>query len=90
VFPDADLKFFLDASVAERAERRLAEERAINPTAEYEQTLSDITDRDARDTTREDSPLMAAKDAIIINSTGLSIEEVFQRMMDKVRARDAV
>jgi cytidylate kinase len=90
VFPDADLKFFLDASVAERAERRLAEERVINPGAQYEQTMADITARDARDTTREDSPLVAAKDAIIINSTGLSIEEVFQRMMDKVRERNAV
>jgi cytidylate kinase len=90
VFPDADLKFFLDASVAERAERRLAEERVINPGAQYKQTMADITARDARDTTREDSPLVAAKDAIIINSTGLSIEEVFQRMMDKVRERNAV
>jgi len=90
VFPDADLKFFLDASVAERAERRLAEERVINPGAQYEQTMADITARDARDTTREDSPLVAAKDAIIINSTELSIEEVFQRMMDKVRERNAV
>jgi len=90
VFPDADLKFFLDASVAERAERRLAEERVTNPTADYAQTLTDITDRDARDTTRADSPLVAAKDAIIINSTGLSIEEVFQQMMDKVRERNAV
>src|SRR3954468_16543208 len=40
VFPDADIKFYLDASVKERAERRLAEERAINPDARYEQTLS--------------------------------------------------
>ena len=90
VFPDADLKFFLDASVAERAERRLAEERVINPGAQYKQTMADITARDARDTTREDSPLVAAGDAIIINSTGLSIAEVFQRMMDKVRERNAV
>jgi cytidylate kinase len=90
VFPDADIKFFLDASVAERAERRLAEERVINPGAEFEQTLADITDRDHRDTTREDSPLVAADDAIIINSTGLSIAEVFQQMMFKVRERNAV
>jgi cytidylate kinase len=90
VFPDADIKFFLDASVAERTERRLAEERVINPGAEFEQTLADITDRDHRDTTREDSPLVAADDAIIINSTGLSIAEVFQQMMFKVRERNAV
>ena len=87
VFPDADIKFFLDASVAERAERRLAEERANNPSAQYEQTLADITARDARDTTRADSPLVAAKDAFVIDSTGLSIEEVFQRMMETVRSK---
>jgi cytidylate kinase len=87
VFPDADLKFFLDANVGERAERRLAEERVINANADYRQTLADITDRDARDSTREDSPLVAARDAIVIDSTGLSIEEVFQRMMAMVKAQ---
>ena len=89
VFPDADLKFFLDASVAERAERRLAEERANNPAARYEQTLADITARDRRDTTRDDSPLVAAKDAIVIDSSALSIEEVFERMMEIVRSKRA-
>jgi cytidylate kinase len=81
VFPDAGIKFFLDANVKERAERRLAEERVAKPAADYEQTLADITERDRRDTTREDSPLVAAQDAIVIDSTGLSIEEVFQRML---------
>ena len=84
VFPDADLKFFLDANVKERAERRLREERVVNPGAEYEQTLSDIAERDRRDTTREDSPLVAAQDAIVIDSTGLSIQEVFDLMIAKV------
>jgi cytidylate kinase len=89
VFPEADIKFFLDASVAERAERRLAEERANNPAARYEQTLADITARDRRDTTRDDSPLVAAKDAIVIDSSALSIEEVFERMMEIVRSKRA-
>ena len=52
VFPNADVKFFLDAVVEERAERRLAEEREHNPEATFEQTLADITERDRRDTTR--------------------------------------
>ena len=90
VFPDADIKFFLDAGVAERAERRLAEERVNNPGAQYEQTLADITDRDRRDTMREDSPLAAAEDAIVIDSTGLSIKEVLQSMLAKVRERNAL
>jgi cytidylate kinase len=89
VFPDADIKFFLDANAAERAERRLAEEREINPGAQFQQTLADITERDRRDSTREDSPLVVARDAIVIDSTGLSIEEVFQRMMKAVKAREA-
>jgi len=87
VFPDADVKFFLDAAVEERAERRLAEEREHNPEATYEQTLADITERDRRDTTRADSPLIAAKDAIVIDSSGQSIAEVFQRMMRIVQEK---
>jgi cytidylate kinase len=87
VFPDADVKFFLDAVAEERAERRLAEEREHNPAATYEQTLVDITERDRRDTTRADSPLLAADDAMLIDSTGQPIEEVFQRMMAIVREK---
>jgi CMP/dCMP kinase len=87
VFPGADVKFFLTAVVEERAERRLVEEREHNPEATYEQTLLDIIERDRRDTTREESPLVAAKDAILIDSTGQSIEEVFQRMMSEVERR---
>ena len=85
VFPAAAVKFFLDAAPEERAERRLAEEREHNPAATYEQTLVDITERDHRDTTRIDSPLVAAEDALVIDSTGQAIEEVFQRMMTIVR-----
>ncbi len=87
VFPDADVKFFLTAVPEERAERRLAEEREHNPAATYDQTLVDITERDRRDTTRADSPLAAAADAIMIDSTGQPIAEVFQRMMREVEKR---
>src|SRR5256714_2253185 len=87
VFPNADVKFFLDAAIEERAERRLAEEREHNPAATYEQTLADITERDRRDTTRADSPLVAAEDAIVIDSTGMPIDEVFQKMMAIVHER---
>src|SRR5260370_41532728 len=87
VFPDADVKFFLTAALEERAQRRLTEERETNPAATYDQTFADITERDRRDTTRADSPLMAAEDAIVIDSTGQSIEEVFRRMMSVVREK---
>ena len=90
VFPNADVKFFLDAAIEERAQRRLAEEREHNPAATYEQTLADITERDRRDTTRIDSPLVAAEDAIIIDSTGMSIDDVFQKMLAIVKERTAV
>jgi cytidylate kinase len=87
VFPEADVKFFLDAVPEERAERRLAEERENNPTLTYDQTFADITERDRRDTTRADSPLMAAEDAIAIDSTSQSIEQVVRRMMSEVEKR---
>ncbi len=87
VFPMATVKFFLDASPSERAERRLAEEREHNAGATYEQTFADINERDHRDTTRADSPLIAAEDAILIDSTGQPIEEVFKRMMSEVEKR---
>jgi cytidylate kinase len=89
VFPKADVKFFLDAAPEERAERRLAEEREHNPAATYAQTLIDITERDRRDTTRLDSPLFAAEDAIVIDSTGQPIDEVFEQMMAHVRKKNS-
>lgn len=90
VFPNADVKFFLDATATERAERRLAEERLQNPRATHEQTLADITERDRRDTTRADSPLVAAEDAIVVDSSGMSIDDVFQKMLAIVKERTAV
>jgi cytidylate kinase len=87
VFPDADVKFFLTADVKERADRRLAEEVEDKHESSFEQTLSDITERDLRDTTRADSPLVAAPDAIVIDSTGMSIDEVLAKMMAIVREK---
>src|SRR5205823_6849096 len=87
VFPNAAVKFFLTAVIEERAERRLTEEREHNPAATYEQTLADITERDRRDTTRVDSPLVAAEDAIVIDSTGMPIDDVFQKMLAIVHER---
>jgi CMP/dCMP kinase len=89
VFPNADVKFFLDAAIEERAQRRLAEEREHNSAATYDQTLADIRERDRRDTSRADSPLLTADDAIVVDSTGMSIEDVFQKMLVIVRERTA-
>ena len=84
VFPEADVKFFLTAVPQERATRRFNEERAQDPNADFEETFADMAERDARDSTRADSPLKAAEDAIIVDSTGLTIDEVFQKMMKAI------
>ena len=84
VFPDADIKFFLDAAPEERAERRFNEDKLVNPDATLAQTFAEINERDRRDSTRADSPLKIADDAIVIDSTGLSIEAVLDRMMEYV------
>jgi len=87
VFPDADIKFFLTAVPQERATRRFNEERAQDPKANFEETFADMAERDARDSTRADSPLKSADDAIVVDSTGLSINEVFEKMMSHVEKK---
>ena len=89
VFPDADIKFYLTAAPEERAHRRYEEERVKERNITFEETLMDINTRDRRDSTRADSPLAIAEDAIVIDSTELSIEEVFERMIDAIRERQA-
>ena len=93
VFPDADVKFFLTAVPQARAERRFNEDRAQDPNVSFDETFADMTERDARDSTRADSPLKTADDAIVVDSTGLSIDEVFRQMMaavqEKASHRDA-
>jgi cytidylate kinase len=85
VFPDADIKFFLTAGAEERAERRYKEDQSTGASATtYAETLADLIERDRRDSTRKDSPLKVADDAILIDSTGKSIEEVFEEMMQKI------
>jgi len=84
VFPNADLKFFLTASPEDRAERRFNEDRVANANVSLEQTMTEMIERDRRDSTRADSPLKVADDAIVIDSSALSIEQVFARMMEYV------
>ena len=86
VFPDAPVKVFLTASPQERARRRAAQnlERGLPHT--YDEILADITARDAYDSTRETSPLVAADDAVILDSTMMTIEYVTERIAELVRA----
>ncbi|HSE15930.1 MAG TPA: (d)CMP kinase [Pyrinomonadaceae bacterium] len=85
VFPDADIKFFLTAAPEERAERRYKEDQiTAASSATFADTLADMIERDRRDSTRADSPLKVADDAIVIDSTGKSIQEVFDEMMGRI------
>lgn len=84
VFPDAPLKFFLTASAQERAQRRYAQLIAKGESVNLPRLLEDIQERDARDISRAASPLVPAEDAIVVDSTGKSIEIVFDQIMLKV------
>src|SRR5687768_16825762 len=87
VFPEADVKFFLTAVPGERARRRFDEERLRAQDINYDETLADINARDRRDSEREDSPLAIAEDAVVIDTTELSIEDVYRRMLEVIRER---
>jgi cytidylate kinase len=89
VFPQADVKFFLTAAPEARAERRYEEDRLKERAATFEDTLAGINARDRRDSTRDDSPLAIADDAIVIDATELSIDEVFERMLEVICKRQA-
>jgi cytidylate kinase len=84
VFPTAPLKFFLTASARERAERRYNQLIAKGESVSLPRLLEDIEERDARDSSREVSPLVPAEDAMIIDSTATPISDVFELVMQKV------
>jgi CMP/dCMP kinase len=89
VFPDADIKFFLTAVPEERAERRFREDQTVSGSSvTLAQTLAEMVERDRRDSTRADSPLKAADDAIIVDSTGKTIQQVFDEMMERVALQE--
>ena len=85
VFPDAELKIYLDASVEERARRRLREIQSRGEHGDYECILEALRKRDAYDSSRELAPLKPAEDAIILDTEGLSIDEVVECAMKMVQ-----
>ena len=88
VFPSAALKIFLTASAEARAERRQAQLLARGESVSLQRLLEAIKERDARDRDRDASPLVAAEDAITLDSTQLSIDQVLQRVLDLVAEKD--
>jgi len=85
VFPNADAKFFLTAKPEARARRRFEEDLQKGLATTFEETLAEINLRDKRDVSREDSPLMIAEDAVVIDTSELDLTEVFEQMMSVVR-----
>ena len=82
VFPDAELKIFMTASVEIRAERRFLELKEKGVEVDYDEVLKNVTERDAVDTSRTDSPLIQAEDAIEIDNSYLTKDEQFELILD--------
>ncbi|MFZ4858874.1 MAG: (d)CMP kinase [Desulfuromonadaceae bacterium] len=80
VFPDAEVKFYLSASVEERARRRCEEMLSKGESVSFAETVVDVEKRDLQDTERDLAPLRQAEDALLIDSSRLSIDEVLNRM----------
>ncbi len=89
VFPNAQLKFFLTASAEERAKRRYMQLKAAGENVKLESLIDEIKARDERDTNRAIAPLKPAADAIILDSTATSIEQVLDSVLKEV-AKHAV
>ena len=87
VFPNANVKIYLDASPEERAKRRIRQNLEKGIKSNYEEVLEEIKKRDFRDISRDIAPLKKAEDAIYIDSTNLSIEEVTEKILDIIKSK---
>lgn len=85
VFPNANKKFFIDACAQERVKRRFKELKGLGQNISEEAVSKDLSNRDKIDSTRETSPLRKAEDAIYIDTTNLSIEEVVSKMAGYIK-----
>ena len=85
VMPDADYKFYLDASIEERAERRRKEQFEKGLALQADQVIAEIENRDKIDSSRADSPLCITPDATVIDTTAMTFEEVVQSVLRLVR-----
>ena len=87
VFPNAQLKIFLTASVEERARRRYAEMVAKGQQVDLQQLQADIAERDKQDSERAISPLRQAEDALLLDTSDMGISEVTERILQLVQER---
>jgi len=88
VFPDAGVKVFLTAGSEERAKRRFAELQGQGKDVSFEETLGEMKQRDRRDQGRALAPLRQAEDAVAIDSTGLTVDQVVERIMQEIKKKD--
>jgi len=89
VFPTAAAKFFLTANDEERARRRVAELAAGGTAVEFATTLAEIRERDQRDASRDVAPMVPAADAVIVDSSTQTLEQVVESLARQVEARTA-
>ena len=87
VFPDADVKVYLDASAEERARRRASDPAHSGSRSDVGRVQSDMAARDRSDSTRTVAPLHAAPDAVYLDTTALDAEEVFRKVLALVQER---
>ncbi len=87
VFPDADLKIYLDASAEERAKRRYLEIKGTINELPYDTILKEINERDYQDTHREIAPLKKAKDAVLIDTTSMTIDMVVDKIVGLINEK---
>ena len=88
VFPNADVKIYLDATPEERARRRVLQNKEKGIETSYEEVLENIKDRDYRDSNREIAPLKKAEDAIYIDSSDMTIENVVEKVIDIINEKN--
>lgn len=87
VFPNANVKIYLDASPEERAKRRMKQNQEKGIPSSYEEVLSNIMDRDKRDKNREIAPLKQAEDAMYIDSSDMTIDEVVSKIIKIIQEK---
>ena len=85
VFPNADFKFFIDASLEERAKRRMKEYQESNPNITLEEVIKDLDKRDKEDEHRDISPLVKADDATVIDTTNITAEQAVKIMVKCIK-----
>ncbi len=87
IFPEAEVKIFLDASARERARRRYNELKSAGRAVDYEETLREIEERDKRDSERDLAPLRKAEDALMMDSSSATADEVAAKFLSHIRTK---